>query len=192
MLAQHPEGLLVDFKLVRELVRTVEEILLHRPLRQLVIVPELHRVIDVVQDGELGLLRVGEHLVVVGRIQRNAVADPDTGLAVQHLDAVKACLLQPLDLPQQLLVVRHLVAIVVEGAEGLTPSALPQLHQGAEQVLTERKGHADHRARHERPVLIAAEFHHLDAVVNVLRIKQVDVNIVNGISKQHGFSSVRK
>ena len=140
-----------------------------------------------VQDGELGALGIVEHLVVVGRIQREPLAQADAGLAVQHFDAVEAGLVKPLDLAQQFVGVRHLIAIVMEGGKRLAAAIFLQLHQGAQQILHQGVWVADNRAGHEGPVGVPTPVHHGDALVNVLGVKQVDVNIVDGISVQHKY-----
>ena len=168
MLAQEAEGLLIDLELVGEPPVAIEEVLLHRPLGQPVPIPELDGVVDVVQDGELGPLGIVEHLVVVGSVQGQILPQAHTGLAVQHLDAVEARLVEPLDLPEQVVRVRHHVPIVVEGAECLAAAMLLQLHQGTQQVLGQGKGAADDRAGQKCPVGISALVHHGDALVDVL------------------------
>ena len=190
MLAQEAESLLIDLELVGESSVAVEEVLLHRPLGQPIPIPELDGVVDVIQDRELGPLGVVEHFVVVGGVQPQILPTAHAGLAIQHLDTVEARLVEPLDLPQQVIRVRHHVPIVVEGTERLAAAALLQLHQGAQQILGQSEGTVDDRTGQERPVGISALIHHGDALVDVLGVEQVDVDIIDRVPVKHTLTSL--
>ena len=184
------ESLLIDLELVGESSVAVEEVLLHRPLGQPIPIPELDGVVDVIQDRELGPLGVVEHFVVVGGVQPQILPTAHAGLAIQHLDTVEARLVEPLDLPQQVIRVRHHVPIVVEGTERLAAAALLQLHQGAQQILGQSEGTVDDRTGQERPVGISALIHHGDALVDVLGVEQVDVDIIDRVPVKHTLTSL--
>ena len=81
----------------------------------------------------------------------------------------------------------------MEGAECLTPSPLPQLHQGAQEILRQGEGTSDDRTGQKCPVGVTAFIDHGGAFVHVLGVKEVDMNnltpllafdLVNELSKQ--------
>lgn len=69
MLVQESESFLINLIFVRKTPVTVKEIFLHRPLGKTIPIPELNRVVDVIENRKLCPLGIVKHLIIVRRIQ---------------------------------------------------------------------------------------------------------------------------